>query len=145
MDDCCKKRFLESMTCCLSLSHEELAAVQKIVVPKTLLKNEFFVKEGEVCDEFAIVRSGAMRGFYITPGGETTHRIVLPKMFAISLTSFLTHVPSVENIQAIQDTEILSISKSHWLKLSEFFPVYNDLWRKVFEEYYLNTEKHMIT
>jgi CRP-like cAMP-binding protein len=143
MDDCCKKGFFESMTCCLSLSHEELAAMQKIAVPKTLLKNEFFVKEGEVCDEFALICSGAMRGFYFTPRGETTHRIILPKMFAISLTSFLTGEPSVENIQAIEDTEIVSFSKSQWLKLSEFFPAYKDQWRRVFEAYYLNTEKHM--
>ena len=126
-----------------SLCNGEYSALLDTIVPKSIAKNEFFVKKGDPCVEIVFVNSGMMRHFFIEWGKEITNWIVIPGSFSVSLISFITGQPSVENIQAIEDTEFFSLPRASWLKLCQDFPAFKDLWRSNIEAHYFRTEQRM--
>ena len=138
-----KEKFCTSWLDCSNLGNAEYSALLDTIVPKSIAKNEFFVKKGERCTEMAFVNSGMMRHFFIEWGKEITNWIVIPGSFSVSLLSFITGQPSVENIQAIEDTELFSLPRASWLKLCQDFPAFKDLWRVNIEAHYFRTEERM--
>lgn len=73
---------------------------------RTLDKNEYFVKEGEKCKEIAFIQSGIFRSFYISEEGkDMTYCFRFPNDLIASYSSFISGLPSRENMQAISEAE----------------------------------------
>ena len=68
----------------------------------TLSAGEHFLKEGKISNQIGLVVKGMCRHYYNTPAGEVTRWVVLSGNFTASLRSFISQVPSVENIQAME-------------------------------------------
>lgn len=92
---------------------EEIEYLCQIVKPKKFQKNEFFIKEGEKCEELLFVTKGIFRSYY-SPNSNTilTHGFTFENNFLTSVSSFNTENVSEESIQAILNSEGLIISKS---------------------------------
>lgn len=97
---------------------------------RTLKKNEYFIREGQVCRQVGFVRSGIFRSFYHNPQGEEiTYCFTFEGSFATAYSSFITQQETVENICAITDAELFVIPKSaieqfeknsvNWLRLTK--------------------------
>lgn len=69
----------------------------------SLKKNEFFVKEGEVCQYFCYVESGILQHSIMVDEEEKTTYLALRNSVTSSLNSFLSNKPSRKNIKAISD------------------------------------------
>ncbi len=93
------------------LSSEALEALQNCFEEITLSKNEFLLREGQVCRHLYFLEKGALRGFYNLDGKEITHWFGFEKDFVTSFHSFITKEPAVENIQLIEGSILWSISK----------------------------------
>ena len=129
--------------CCSNIGAAEFAAMMNLVVLKSVAKNSFFVKEGQRSSYIAFVATGMMRHFYQEEDKEITKWIALPGTFSTALLSFVTRQPSLENIQAIEDTELYCLSQASWLKLCQDFPAFKDQWRLRIESHYFSMQEHM--
>lgn len=69
----------------------------------SLKKNEFFVKEGDVCQYFCYVESGILQHSIMVDDEEKTTYLALRNSVTSSLNSFLFNKPSRKNIKAISD------------------------------------------
>lgn len=69
----------------------------------SLKKNEFFVREGEVCQYFCYVESGILQHSIMVDDEEKTTYLALRNSVTSSLNSFLFDKPSRKNIKAISD------------------------------------------
>lgn len=69
----------------------------------SLKKNEFFVKEGEVCQYFCYIESGILQHSIMVDDEEKTTYLALRNSVTSSLNSFLFNKPSRKNIKAISD------------------------------------------
>jgi CRP-like cAMP-binding protein len=103
------KKFNETV----SISPEEQDAIKTYLTPKKLRKKQYLLQEGDVCRYVAFVEKGAMKAFSTDEQG--TEHIV---QFAIEgwiisdLYSFITNEPATYNIDALEDSELVLISKS---------------------------------
>lgn len=71
-----------------------------------LKKNEFLVKENEVCPYFCYVESGILQHEIVVNDEEITTYLALRNTFTASLNSFLFHKPSRKSIKAIFDCKL---------------------------------------
>jgi hypothetical protein len=84
----------------------------------TIENNDFFVKEGTVCNKIGFILEGMLRYHYTNDTGEEITRwIVLKNDFITSLSSFISQEKSLENIQAIKLSKIIITSHDNWYRL----------------------------
>jgi CRP-like cAMP-binding protein len=104
-------------------------------------KGGYLVRSGEVCDSLAFVIRGIMRSFIEEDGKEATTRFGMEHEFVTTLDSFILHTPTLENIQAVEDCEFITISSADLNKLYKKYPSFNIIGRKLMEAYYIYAEK----
>lgn len=96
----------------------------------SLKKNDFFVKEGEVCQYFCYVKSGILQHSIMVDDEEKTTYLALRNSVTSSLNSFLFQKPSRKNIKAISDCELWIVDLKTFKNLIES--------NKVFHQFYYN-------
>jgi CRP-like cAMP-binding protein len=78
---------------------------------KVFAKGDYLVTEGKTCRHLYFLQQGVLRGFYNLEGKEITHWFAFENDFVTSFHSFITHQPSVENIQLLEGSILWAISK----------------------------------
>lgn len=135
------KDLLKSLAPFNELELEEAAPYFTV---ETLPKNSYFSKAGSISDRIGFVTDGLLRSFYNLKGKETTTFFVVPGALAIAMISFLQMKPAIENIQAIEDSEIIVIHKKDLLGLYEENWKWQQVGRVLIETYYINMEQRLI-
>ncbi len=125
-------------------SGEEIKHVTRLFTAKTLEKSEFFIKEGEKCNEIAFVQSGIFRSYYTTPeGNDITYCFQFPNNLMASYSSFITGNASMETMQAISKAELLIIKKEKIEKLVDKSHNWTRFLKIIAEQQYLELEKRV--
>ncbi len=104
-------------------------AQNKFVI-KSLKKNDFFVKEGEICTYFCFVESGILQHAILVDDSEKTTYLALRNSATSSLNSFLFEKPSRKSIKAIADCKLWVVDLKAFKDLIEN--------NKAFHEFYYN-------
>jgi CRP/FNR family transcriptional regulator, anaerobic regulatory protein len=126
-------QILQSIKSIVSLNKEEEAAFLNILEVKQFKKKEFLLQEGKVCNKISFINSGCMRVFYSVDGLENTIQFFFSDSWYTDYTSFLTGQPSVENMQALEDCEVVQFSKANIYKLYDSYPVFDRVGRVMAE------------
>jgi CRP-like cAMP-binding protein len=89
---------------------KELDAIADKFTTKTLKKGELLLSEGEIAYEFGFIVKGIFRIYYLNDGKETTRYLGTENTLISSAQSFTTQKPSIEFVQALENSELLMIS-----------------------------------
>ena len=72
---------------------------------KHFAKNDFFLHEGKISDEYLYLENGCMRSFaYDTEGKDITTNFCTGNQVVFEISSFFNRTASKENIQALTDS-----------------------------------------
>lgn len=105
--------FFQTLTTKVPFSEEELALVQTYLTPKKLRKKQYLLQEGDVCKHIAFVEKGALRSYTIDDkGAERILQFALEGWVIADLYSFLTAEPATYTIDALEDAELVLISRA---------------------------------
>lgn len=85
--------------------------------PITLKKNEFLVKENEICKYFCFIEEGILQHALLVNFEEKTTYLALKNSFTSSLKSFILEVPSRKFVKAIHDCKLWVIDQMAFQKL----------------------------
>lgn len=108
-------------------------------------KGEYFSKAGRISNRIGFVSKGLLRSYYTIKGKETTTFFQRPGILAVALPSFLRMKPAIENIQALENSELIVIDRK------DLFDFYNENWkwqqvgRVLIEDSYIKMEERMIS
>jgi len=102
--------FKEAINQVTSISEEDCNWFKDYLKPGQLRKNDFWVKEGQLCQNIGFIFSGLCRMYYLQDGREINVCFFMDNQFMTEYTSFLRHQPSKYYIQAMEDTEFVSFS-----------------------------------
>lgn len=120
-----------------SFSEADWLIITPCFQPFHLNKNDYLIQAGGVCNYVYFINSGGLRMFYLEGGKDITRFFTFENRFASALTSFLTRQPSLENIQALEDTELLRLSYGDLQRLYREVPAWQELGRKILEAAYV--------
>ena len=141
MKDDSIRHFLKSFNI---LRDSEIDSFIRLLSNKILKKHEYFIQEGQTCNQVAFVLSGSLRSYYTSDKGEEiTYCITFPNSLMTAYSSFLTAHPTQENIQAITTTELLIIQKSKFETLSHQNSNWTYFLKTIAEQQYIELEKRI--
>lgn len=122
------------------LSNDSFDKLHSILEFRSLKKREFLIREGEICRDLYFINKGMVRTYLIEEGVEVTTWVALAGNFDTSAHSFLKGIPSLTNLQAITDCELIFISKRAYEQVLSSLPEGKDLALNILQDYYINLE-----
>lgn len=94
------------------LEHEDVALIKEAFVYKRIRKKEFLLKEGDVCRYIGFIIKGATRQYTVDKkGNEHMQNLCIENWWTADRGSFHNQTPSIYNIDAWEDTELLLLPK----------------------------------
>ncbi len=121
---------------------DEIASYFKIILLK---KDDFFLKEKQVCKKIGFLNSGEIRHFYSAKENDVTRWISFENDFVTSLRSFILQIPSIENLQALTDCELVVIDRKAFDILIEKNIGFKDFYIKALEYNYITIEDRVFS
>lgn len=111
------------------------------VRPMKVKKKKLLLREGTICNNVYFIRKGVIRGFTFEGQREITTWISTDNELVTSIPALDEPVPSLDNIQAIEDCELLMLSFEELNWLYEHYPEFNYVGRKLIQRYYGDAER----
>jgi len=128
----------------ISLTAEEIEFFISLLKLKSLANGEFLLHEGDVCRYESFVVKGCLKNYYQDENGfEHIIDFLIEEWWADDLYSLLTQTASKSNIKAIEDTDVLQISKTDLELLYQKIPKFERFFRILFQNAYI-TQREQI-
>jgi CRP-like cAMP-binding protein len=109
--------------------------------PSSFAKGDLLLSAGNICEHLYFIRKGAVRGFVKEGDKDITTWITAENEIVSSIYGLYSKQPPIENIQAIEDCEMLTMTISDLERLYVQFPEFNVVARKMLERYYVDAEE----
>jgi CRP-like cAMP-binding protein len=104
-------------------------------VPKKLRKRQYFLQEGQVCKSAAFIVKGAIRQYSVDDkGAEHIIRLSIEDWWAVDRESYTMLTPSIYNIDAWEETDVLTITKADFVQLNSINAL-NEMARRLDENH----------
>lgn len=129
----------------ISITDEEFDFCKTLFIPKKLRKRQYLLQEGDVNKYTAFVSKGLLRSFTIDDkGGEHILQFAFEGWWMGDLYSFLTEEPSVFNMEALEDCELLLITKPSWELLLDKVPAFEKYFRILIQNNLIATQRRLM-
>ncbi len=126
----------------VDISEENFDKIAACFKPEKAKRNTILLAQGEVCKKFYYLHSGCARTFYITrEGQEKTRKIMFDNFLFTALVSFIAQEPHVEFIDVLEDSELLSMSHTDFVRLLDEIPEWGIFYRKLLEKTFIFQNK----
>ena len=129
----------------IPITEEELNSCKDLFVFKKLRKRQFLLQEGGACKYQAFVEKGMLRSYTVDEKG-TEHILQFASegWWMADLSSYLTGDPSLFNIEALEDAELLLLTRPSWEKLMQVIPKSEHYFRILIQNNLVATQKRLM-
>ena len=128
----------------ISLTPKEFGFFASLLKSRSLEKGEFLIRESNICKYETFVTKGCLKSYYEDEHGfEHILDFLIEGWWADDLYSFFTQTPSRSTIKAIEDTEVLQISKQDLERIYQKIPKFERFFRLLFQRAYI-TQREQI-
>jgi len=125
-------------------NEQELENISACFKPTSVRKNDILVHAGSVCNNFYFVRTGCLRTFFMDRNGhEKTRYVMLDNHIGTALTSFISQQASFEFLEALEDTEVLSINHSDFYRFNVEMKNWKHFYQRILEMAYAFQNKRI--
>ena len=130
--------------------HIALSAAEKDIIlshisEKQLERNDFLLLQGERCPFIYFVNQGTLRAYFLNDTGkDSTIMFAVEDWWITDMHCFLNELPAMVNIQAVERTGILRLSKESLDKLFVEVPAFNTFFRILMQNAYCREQLRMI-
>ena len=126
------------------LTESEIEVINNTFVPKKIRKRQYFLQEGQVCKYSAFIVKGAMRQYSVDDKGvEHIVRLFIENWWAVDRESYVMLTPSVYNIDAWEDTDVLLVTKADILNQISSIPAIVELALKLDENHSIAAQRRL--
>jgi CRP-like cAMP-binding protein len=121
------------------LTDEEINFAIDYFIPEEINKGKFYLKEGQISNKVSFVEKGLFRLFYQLNGEEKIMLFFSESQLMTDYFGFLTNMPSIRPIQALEDSVIYSIEKKNLNKLFDCSKNWERIGRHLAESAYVTS------
>jgi len=129
----------------IEIEEKDFISFTKFFVYKKIPRREYFLMEGEICFHQAFVNKGILRSFTRDNNGNDFVLQFAPERWWLAdLSSYLNHEPSYLNIEALEDSQLLLLSRPSWEQAMTEIPVLEKYYRLIIQNHLISTQKRLI-
>ena len=123
---------------CTTLSPADLDYFHSLLKPLTIEKKTWLLREGEVSEYEAYVVKGCLRKYCMDDdGNEITLQFAIEDWWVGDIASFTNQTPSQVYIQALEDSELLTIHHADKEQLFQRVPAFERMFRLMLQRSYM--------
>ena len=138
------KQLLAYVSRFVQLSPEEEAYFLSILKQRRYLKRQFLVQQGDECKYETFVVKGCLRAYFVDPGG-TSHivQFAIEDWWISDFASLMNKEPATLNIDALEDTDVIQIERSHLMTLFDKVPKFDRMFRLMLTSAFIAHQKRI--
>ena len=127
------------------LNKEEQELVTEKFHSRLFRKRQYVLQDGDVCTQFYFVVRGCLRMYKIDDKGNThILQFAAENYFINDLGSFHGVKPSALNIDALEDTVVLQISRDDLISLYTKAPIFHRIFRVLIENSFVRLQERLL-
>lgn len=129
----------------ISITEEEFDYCKSLFFSKKLRKRQYLLQQGDVSKYTSFVEKGILRTYTVDEKG-TEHILQFAQegWWVSDLYSFLTNEPSSYNTEALEDCELLLITKPSWDTLLAKIPAFERFFRILIQNSLIATQRRLM-
>lgn len=130
----------------VSLTDIDKEKIRTFFISKKLRKRQYLLQEGDICKNMAFVAKGLLRIYNVDEkGGEHMNVFGWEGWWLSDFNSFLSGVPAVFNIDAIEDSELLMISRANYDELTLAVPIMDRYLRILYQNSIITKDRRLMS
>jgi len=127
------------------LNKEEKELVREKFHTRLYRKKQFLLQEGDVCTHIHFVVRGCLRSYKIDEKGNThILQFATENNWINDLGSFHGERPSLLNIDALEDTMVLQISRNDLISIYNEAPKFHRIFRVLIENAFIRLQERLL-
>ena len=135
---------LESCAKYFSLGEDAMSALQSKMIRRTLKKRQSILHRGDVCTHYSFVVEGCFRMYYADRDGkEHNVKFAIEGEWIADIGSFHSSKPSAFDIEAIETSSILRISREDLIELYVEHPQFDRHFRVEIENEFIELQQRV--
>ncbi|MBL0740325.1 Crp/Fnr family transcriptional regulator [Chryseolinea lacunae] len=129
----------------IRLTPAEANRFTSVLRHRKIRRRQYLLQVGDVSQYENFITKGCLRAYTVdAQGGEHIAMFGVEGWWISDLFSFLTNTPATQNIDALEDSEVLSIEKSDLEKLYIDVPEFNRLFRILLQNAFVAHQKRIL-
>jgi CRP-like cAMP-binding protein len=129
----------------IQLTGEEEYFFVSLLKEKKIRRRQFILRENEVCTDSVFVTNGCLRGYTIDQNGfEHILQFAPPDWWIADMYSLITQKPGSLTIDAIEDTDVLLLSRKSQEKLFSDVPKFERFFRIITENSLVSSRQRLL-
>ncbi|UOE51250.1 Crp/Fnr family transcriptional regulator [Mucilaginibacter sp. SMC90] len=127
-----------------TLTDAGYAKIEAVCIYKKLRKRQYLLQEGDVWKYNAFITKGLLRFYSVDENGrENIVSFAKENWWTGDRASLLTGEPSKNNIDAIEDTELILITKANFDGLCREIPAFNDMVNAILNKSFITSQNRI--
>ena len=130
----------------ISLTADEQELLKTFFIPKKIRKKQYLLQEGDVAKYGAFVENGMLRSYTIDKKGiEHIVQFAFEGWWIGDQFSLITGEPSVYNIDALEDSELLLLTKPAEEEMLKQIPKMESYYRLLLQNNMIATQRRLVS
>jgi len=130
----------------VQLTDKEKQDISEFFTFKKIRRKQYILQEGDICKNMVFITKGLLKSYRLDEKG-TEHMTVFgwEGWWISDFKSFLHQQPAVLFIDAVEDTELLVISREDYEQLTLAVPIMNRYFRILYENSLITKDERLIS
>jgi CRP-like cAMP-binding protein len=130
----------------ITLSQEQSGWIRSLSVVKKLRKGQYLLQTGNICRQHAFVSKGCLRSYSVDENNmEHIVKFAAENWWIADRSSLMSGEPAKLNIDALEDSEVVLLSKEDFDLICQEIPAFNDMVRGLFQRAYDASQTRVLT
>lgn len=118
----------------VDINADQIELLKSFFTQKKLGRKEFLLKEGEICKNLAFVSKGILKSYILDErGNERINLFAFEGWWISDFNSFLHQEKAFLNIDAIEESELLLLSRENYEELTLKIPIMDRYFRILYQ------------
>jgi len=139
------QNLLKSIRDKVSFTDEEVEILKPYFIPKKLRKRQYLLNAGDVCQYITFVEKGLLRSFTVDDkGNEHVVQFAIEGWWISDMGSFTSGKDAMYNIEALEDCELLNLTRQSMEELLIKLPVMERFFRMLMQNNIVALQRRVI-
>jgi CRP-like cAMP-binding protein len=139
------EKLIESIQRRISITKQEQESIKHFFIPKKIRKRQYVLNAGDVAQYTYFVEKGLLRSFSIDDNAhEHVVQFASEGWWVTDMCSFLTGDDAVYNIEAIEDSELLLLTKQAQEEMLEKEPKMEKYFRELMQNSIIALQRRIV-
>jgi CRP-like cAMP-binding protein len=139
------EKFLESVGQKVTVGPVELEKLKPFFIPKKVRKRQYILNAGDVCHYITFVEKGLLRSFTVDDDGrEHVVQFASEGWWISDVGSFVSGKDALYNIEALEDGELLHLTRQAMDELLVQFPVMEKFFRLLMQNNIVALQRRVV-